>query len=199
MRTQKALSRIGFASLVFSLLSSPSQAFEIQRIKRVKQESAERPIVASRSVADFGSASSRIGFGFATSQNVTGTDTALTLWFGLSGANAIQAYFVIPSTNPFQVMVAGIIKHSVAEAGPAGFHIGGGFGIGGLERSVRAAGNGVVLTVNGVAGFRFPVPGASNILVNLDGGPSFQLFDSDANFEINALSPGLGASVVYLF
>ncbi|MEO5968805.1 MAG: hypothetical protein ABIQ95_02670 [Bdellovibrionia bacterium] len=81
----------------------------------------------------------------------------------------------------------------------AGFHVGGGIGIGNVA-TFNTSNLGFGLNLLG--GFHFEVPGASHVMVSFDGGPSFNLIastPSSTSFQVSAFSPALGASIIYIF
>jgi hypothetical protein len=157
-----------------------------------------------------GSSSFALGFstGFlATSNNVLGTHSLAAL-VGLHNGDMIDLRFSLPSTSPFNFGLGALYKHVINQHGGAGFHIGGGFGIGDVStQAVNGAGNVVstgnfALAFSGIIGFHFELPGVSAVSIHFDGGPSFTLITSSpsqTNFGINPLSGVLGASIFYTF
>jgi hypothetical protein len=59
------------------------------------------------------------------------------------------------------------------------------------------------MNISAIGGFHFELPGISHVMFHLDGGPTFNLVNTSpnttTNFQVGALSPALGASVVYVF
>jgi len=145
----------------------------------------------------------RVGLGFSTVQNsLPGSTAALTGIFDFDRSNMLQAFFSIPSTSPFNIAGVVLYKRTIAESRGAGFHLGGGFGLASVNDGGVAGAN-FAMNVAAVAGFHFELPGVPHVNVHLDGGPSFNLINTSpstyTNFQVGALSPALGASVMYIF
>jgi hypothetical protein len=138
----------------------------------------------------------RFGLGLASVSGLTQTQTAITGWFELDRKNAFQGFIGFGGTSPVQIMGAALFKHLLAESGNAGFHLGGGFGIGATSAAASTA---FGLTVTGVMGVRYSLGENSRTILQFDGGPLFSLVGSSSNFTIGALSANLGASIIYNF
>jgi hypothetical protein len=140
----------------------------------------------------------RWGAGFASVPSLTASSSSLSAWIGLNDDNAIQALFSIPTTSPeFRISFAGLYKHVVVPGQNAGIHIGGGFGLGNIP-SARG-GTDFFMSLGMVAGIRYLLPGATNVMLNLDGGPSIAFGDSTSDFSLGAFSEHLGLGITYLF
>ncbi len=145
----------------------------------------------------------RISVGFSTIQStIPGSSAALTSIYDLTRADALQGFFSIPNTSPFNIGFALFYKRTVAQSRGAGFHIGGGLGLASINgESIQ--GPAFAMTLSALAGFHFELPGISHVNVHLDGGPTFVLINTSpnttTNFQVGALSPALGASIVYIF
>lgn len=131
-----------------------------------------------------------VGGGFAT--------PAFTAVMELSKRNHLQALFAIPATSPFNLGGALFYKRTVKEHRGAGFHLGGGLGVGLLD--TIASGSALGVSLNGLAGFHFTLSGAPAVSIHVDAGPSLSLATTSpattANFQVGALSPLLGLSLV---
>ena len=157
-------------------------------------QAASESIYSSRGAGNF-------GLGFSTIQaTVPGGTSAITATIDLSRVDALQAFFSIPQTSPFNIGAAVLYKRTIAESRGAGFHIGGGLGMGNINTGFGSA---FAMNFSAVGGFHFEMPGIPHISVHLDGGPTFNLITTSpsttTNFQIAALSPALGASILYIF
>ncbi len=133
-------------------------------------------------------------------QDGFGSITGLCKWDRL---DAIQTFLTIPRTSPFNIAASVLYKRTVLESEGAGFHLGGGLGLGSAN---GGTGGNFIMNMSAIAGFHFPVPGASQIMVHIDGGPNFTLYNigsgaastTQTNFQMTPLSPALGLSIVYI-
>lgn len=187
IKNQVAFLILGLITIHLADISSARAATS----RRVASEATEVPSTDSK----------RFGLGFATVQSVIPGSAAGTVtgFFELDKMNSVQAFLSLPSTSPFSFGVAGLYKHTISGNKASGFHIGGGIGIANIATLNSST---LGLGLNLLGGIHFELPGAPQILVNLDGGPSFTLISSSpsqSNFQLAAFSPALGASVVYLF
>lgn len=142
------------------------------------------------------------GLGFSTIQNtLPGGSAAITAILNVDELNTLQGFFYLPATSPFNIGALFLYKRTVTESRGAGFHIGGGLGMANVNDGVSGAS--FALNLNAVAGFHFELPGIPHVMVHLDGGPSLNVVNTSptttTNFQIAALSPALGASVLYVF
>jgi hypothetical protein len=147
------------------------------------------------------SSETHYGLGFSTIQNsLPGGAAALTGIVEFERVNAVQAFFSIPTTTPFNIAGVVLYKRTIVTSKGAGFHLGGGFGLASVNQGYGAS---FLMNLTAVAGFHFEMPGIPHVLVHLDGGPSLNLFNSSpttgTSFQVGALSPALGASVLYVF
>lgn len=131
------------------------------------------------------------GLGVASAGDFTGGTSSLTALLKLSGEDAIQFHFTIPSTSPFQITAGGIYKHVIAESQNAALHLGGGAMLGSLQ-------NDFALSVAGVLGLSFHFSDIPRVQFHLDGGPMVTVLNGDTNFSVGALSSFLGLSVLYM-
>ncbi len=125
-------------------------------------------------------------------------NAALSGMLQLENDDIIQGHLSLPSTDPFNFGVLGMYKHTVAKSGIAGFHIGGSFGIASLKSSA-AAEPAAGFSVGFIGGFHFQLPNLSQILIHLDGGATLNIVGSSSSLEVGALSPAMGASILYAF
>ena len=125
---------------------------------------------------------------------LTAGGTSITALIELTHLDMIQAFVSIPTTlTHFNLDVLGMYKRTILDDGNYGFHVGAGFGLGTFQSDF-------ILNFMGVAGFHFEVPGAPHMKIHLDAGPSLTLINStpsQTSFQIGALSPALGLSVLY--
>jgi hypothetical protein len=168
------------------------------------KHSEESSITYRRSERESGgdSTKSRYGFGFSTySLPIPGTSTAaMSGSIGLDNLNMIQVHLAIPGTSPgFNIGGSVFLKHTCYDVKGAGFHFGAGVGV----ADVNAGGNTgahLELSFSAIGGVHFEVPGTSNLMVYLDGGPTFYLINTDpsrSSFMLAPLSSALGASILY--
>lgn len=132
--------------------------------------------------------------GYSAILRATGADSSGTLLMRLTPVDALQFHLSVPSTSPFQFTVVSQYKRTITQSQNAGFHIGGGLGLGSLRVGVE---NGFALSVNGLAGIHFRLADAPKVQFHVDGGPVLSVIDGDANFTIGALSGLLGLSIIY--
>jgi hypothetical protein len=149
------------------------------------------------------SRATRFAVGFSTiSSTIPGATAAITGVVDFDRYNALQAFFSIPQTSPFNIGGAVLYKRTISESRGAGFHVGGGLGLANVNGG-GLGGAAFALNLSAVGGFHFEMPGISHVMVHLDGGPTFNLINTSpsttTNFQVGALSPALGASVVYIF
>lgn len=172
--------------------------FNFEGISFAREHSSRR--VASDAEVTV-SETKRFGLGFATLQSVIpGSSAGLIAGVvEFDKLNSITLLLSLPTTSPFALGVGGLYKHTVSGSQAAGFHVGGGIGIGNIT-ALNTSYLGFGLNILG--GFHFEVPGAPQVSVSFDGGPSFNLIastPSQTNFQVSAFSPALGASIIYLF
>jgi hypothetical protein len=175
----------------------------IQNAHAAKGKKADADSTDSSSSSEYSSDitswGSHMGLGFSTPSKITGGDGAVTGWVPLSRNWGLQPYFTIPATSPFELVAGAIAKYKIAEnaSHTAGFHIGGGTTLG----DIAGGTNGHVFgwSLDAVAGIHVQMPGASNVMIHLDGGPVFLLVDGNSNFAVDPISTALGLSVIYMF
>ena len=126
--------------------------------------------------------------------------------------DALQLLAGISQTNGgFGFGVGGLYKRTVLGNESAGFHIGGGLGlgtVGGLGAAANGSSTSFAMNIAALAGVHFDVPG-TQVAIHLDGGPVFSLISVSGqngvggttvtNFAMGPLSSILGASAVYQF
>lgn len=188
--------------------SSPLAHAKSSKLKAAKgREVTETPIQYTQSSASVTSIEQgeeiKYAVGFSTVQNaVPGSTAAITGMIQLTPVDTFQAFFTIPSTSPFEIGGAGLYKRTIASSKGAGFHVGGGLGLGSISGKA-AGGNFFSMNLSVIGGFHFELPGIPHVVAHLDGGPAFSLVTTDpsttTNFQVGALSAALGASIVYLF
>lgn len=143
-----------------------------------------------------------LGFGLAVlTENTIQSTSALTGWLGLGNDQALQFYFGLPSTSPFQLGIGAHYKKTIAKDNFVGFHLGGGIGLGSSSNITVTATTPVTgtqtsffINLTGIAGIHFQFPDFQKALFNIDAGPTFQLGSGRSNLSISILS----LSVVYL-
>ena len=144
----------------------------------------------------------RFGLGFSTIGFNGLQNSSFTGVYTMNRDDLLQGFFSIPQTTPFNMGGAVLFKHTLVSSSNAGFHVGGGFGLASINNGGFSGAN-LGLNFALVAGFHFELPGVPHVVVHLDGGPNFSLINtnpnSQTNFSMTALSPALGASVLYLF
>jgi hypothetical protein len=180
-----------------------SSSFAAER--RAKNSSSDT-ISTSSSAAD--KSNFRFGIGAAT-YSPTSASPSLVALFHFDQRNTLQPMFGIAGTSgTFLFSMGAIYRHAMALGNNAGFHIGGSFGVGtasgGSRTATVAAGatpstNHLVITMGGVAGIQYHLPGTDDLVMYLDAGPQFGIDDGDANFAIGPFSAIFGATIVYLF
>ena len=139
-----------------------------------------------------------LGFTSVSYALASGTNlvpSAFAALLEMSGGNALQFSFSIPGTSPFQMMFGAQYKHTLKSSRGAGFHIGGGLGLG-LAR-VTAASNGFALVINPLVGLHSPLYEGSPVSIHVDGGPAFVLVDGNTDFGVGAGSALLGLTFLY--
>ena len=172
---------------------------------------SDRPVESRMSApdrAEHSSGSTTFGLGVSSITAVS-SGGSITGIIAFTPLDLVQVLVSIPSTTgSFQFGVGGIYKRTVAGNQGAGFHIGGGAGLGMV--STAAAQSDFGMNIFGVLGVHY-APGGSNIVFHLDGGPQFNLqkvstgtgaaatSTTNTSFSMNQLSSLLGASVVYMF
>lgn len=175
--------------------------------KHVKTEPTESSIEYSQAGLE-STYSTRSGnkweVGFSTVQNTIPNAGigALTGIYEFDPYNAVQVLFSIQNTSPFNAGGAGVYKRTIAQTRTAGFHVGGGIGmasvkVNGLNTAFFA------MNLSAIVGFHFELPGVPHVAVHLDGGPTLNVINSSpvstTSFQVGALSPALGASILYIF
>lgn len=138
---------------------------------------------------------SDVGIGAAfMSGNVVNSSTSLTGYFGMNQDCVIQPYLTIAGTSPFAFGFGGHYKHTVARHGDAGFHLGGGFGLG--TAATGAANNtDFFVKFNALAGLNFRFRDFNNLVFAVDFGPTLGILDGDADLVLDVTS----VSINYLF
>ena len=143
---------------------------------------------------------------------VGGTGGSLTGIIHLTNVDMIQLLAGITgTTGGFGFGVGGLYKRTVIGNQSAGFHLGGGFGIGtvaGAGGAVNGSSTSFAMSIAAVIGAHFEIPG-TQIALHFDGGPDFTLVSvsgtngigggTTTNFAMGPLSSLLGATVVYAF
>jgi hypothetical protein len=203
MKTSPSLDKLARPLILSALLvACINPAHADTSAKPTKRAPTDTAQTSSTSSSDWRSGSTfapkRYGIGFSTPSKITENTSAVTGWVDICPRWFLQPYVTVPSTSPFQLAGGAIVKYTLIEnnAGTAGFHLGFGPTFGDL-----AQGNGHVFSfsMSGVVGFHVQFPGASNIMLQLDGGPTYALIDGNDNLSVNALSSALGLSVIYIF
>lgn len=141
--------------------------------------------------------SQQLGIGYQSQSFASPIDTAVSVYLKLDTKNAIQGFFSVPTTSPFEFMVGGYFKHTLSESQNAGFHVGGGAGLGVLPSAT--IGTGFAFMLQPIAGVHFNFSDIPHVMFSIDGGPTFSVVDGNANFAIGGISSLLGLSIVYLF
>jgi len=191
------------------LIASP-QAVAREKTKTKIQETSKNTVSMEDPAPN--TAPKKLAVGIASSEQLTKA-TAFTGIMELDSKNLIQAYFAVPSSSPFQFSLAGAYKHTLAEHGSAGLHVGGGLGFGITSKSAAALiGNSLAeafggtgsssatdfyVSFAGIGGIHMPFPGTSNVMIHFDAGPVLHIQSGANDFNIGALSGLLGASIVY--
>jgi hypothetical protein len=198
------------STITFSGIFSTSSEAKEKKLQSKSQQSSE--IHYSQAEASSSHKGARLQLGLSTITNApafsgaTGIKggTSITGLIELSHLDSIQVFFSIPTTNvSFNFDALGMYKRTIFDDGNYGIHVGAGFGLGVLNPAalgLAASTSNVILNFTGVAGFHFEVPGAPQIKIHLDAGPSFTLLTTTPSinsFQIGALSPALGLSVLY--
>jgi hypothetical protein len=169
--------------------SAPNRSRSVYR--GVPQKSTIRYSHAAPEAAD----SSSIAVGISTLQN-----NSLTALFSLSPVDSLQFFFSIPSTYPsFSVGALGVYKRSLVEHGSSGLHVGAGFGVGSVTSTVSGVNlSSFGLSILGLAGVHFEIPGVSHLKIHFDAGPAFAWNSaSGSNLSVGGLSSALGLSLLY--
>lgn len=172
--------------------------------------SDESSITYRRSEPESSSHSERFALGFSTFQSglpagaTYFNGTSLTGIWELDRLNMIQIFFAIPRTSPFNIGGSAFFKHSLVEHQTSGFHVGAGIGMASINGTGGVAGANFAMSFSAIGGFHFELPGVPHVLVHLDGGATYYFVNtspstSTNDFNLNALSPALGASVLYAF
>lgn len=191
--------------------------------EKAKSQPSHTKEEAAESVMTSDSGSSKrgmsFGLGLATTQNLVssatlvlaGSTTALSGLLDIGGGNVVQANVGIGSTSGgFSFGVSGFFKHTLFGGKSAGFHAGGGLGLGtmGSGSSLASVASATAATTSktvfvvglaGLAGVHAMFPGSDDVLLSVDGGPLLTIVDGSANFMMGGLSSALGFSVHYLF
>lgn len=128
---------------------------------------------------------------------------SLTGILQITHLDAIQLFLGIGATSPgFSFGVGGVYKRTLMGGESAGFHLGGGFGLGTLgQASGTGSATDFTMTIPAVVGVHFKVPN-TGVAFHFDGGAAFSLLaatSTDVNFSVGQLSRLMGASVVYEF
>ena len=182
--------------------SNPAEARE-RSAKRISSTN-EHPVqtqMSAPSHSEGGHAGGMtFGLGVSTIEPVSGGNGSLTGILAFTQHDALQLLVSIPGTNGgFRFGAGALYKRTVAGNQGAGFHLGGGFGMG----RVLVAGSGEFeMNILGNLGVHY-APAGSDIVFHLDGGPVFFLqtgaAGSTTSFGIGQYASVLGASVVYMF
>lgn len=188
---------VGILASTSLLLSLTAPAALARSKDTIRSSSAAAAVTRSESSAGSGDAGWSLGFStitYAIGNSAITLPSSLTGLLHMSGGNYLQLNTTIIDTNPFQFMVSGLFKHDLSSRRGAGFHIGGGLGLGVQS---TGGGTGFALAINPLAGFHFPFTDNSPVSVHLDGGPIIYILDGSAAFRMSASSYLLGATLVY--
>ncbi len=199
-----------FLATAVGLAALPAQAREKARA------ATERSIESAMSAPtrSGGGLSFALGLSSITPVPVFGTAAAGASYAPLAGSvtgilqftshDALQMFIGFPGTSgAFAFGGGAVYKRTVAGGEGAGFHVGGGFGLG----TANLAGNTqFALSIMGLAGIHFGV-GGTPVSFHFDAGPSFSMVTvpsvAGANtsnltsFQMGQYSTQLGASIVY--
>lgn len=159
-------------------LGSSSYAEEGRRRKLRRAPQGSSKIV----IQDFG-----IGAIFESERSM-GFSRGVSMTFGAGEKGAIQTYFSIPTTSPFNFGMGGNYKYTLTGMQTMGMHVGGGIGLGSSN-----SGNGgkFFFMFNGIAGIHFALPGTKDVLFHVDAGPSFLINDGAFSFHAEVLQIGV--------
>lgn len=156
--------------------------------------SASQTLHTSKSAPSSGGA--RWGLGVSTATAVTFTNTAFSAIHEFSPSSALHLFLAIERTSPAFVFGTGALyKYNIAGDNRGGFHIGGGLGLGTI---LAGATNVFGISIGGVAGPHFTVPGVDRLLISADAGVGVSIIDGSANFALGGLSTVLGLSIHYM-
>jgi hypothetical protein len=192
-----------------------SHAFQVAHARdksgRKSTHSDENPIVyrqAEPEAAGDSSRGSQYSLGFSTffsgipGNYIPLNTSAFTGTMSLTRNDLLQAFLSIPGTSPFNIGGSLFLKHTLVEHRTSGFHIGGGVGAANINNGSIGGAN-FALSFSGIFGFHFEMPGVPHVVVHLDGGPTYYMINtspsSTNSFQMTALSPALGASILYAF
>ena len=129
-----------------------------------------------------------------------GNSTSITGIMSFTRYDMVHVFFSIPQTSPFNIGAMGLYKRILMESQYGGLHVGGGLGLGVFNTGIEAN---FAMNISAVAGIHFRLPSLPQLEAHLDGGPTFYVVNtspqSSSNFQIAALSPALGLSVLYRF
>jgi hypothetical protein len=200
---------------IFSALLSSTQLISVAEAKEKGSRKStpvqeENPIVYRRSEPEGSAHSQRVALGFSTFQSGLPSGafylngTSLTGIFEFSRTDLVQIFLAIPTTSPFNIGGSAFLKHTLVEHQTSGFHVGAGIGMANINGSGGVSGPNLAMSFSAIGGFHFEMPGVPHVLVHLDGGATFYFVNTSPNnstnsFNLNALSPALGASVLYAF
>ena len=196
------------STLTFSGIFSTSSEAKEKKSHSKSQQSSE--VHYSQAEASSSHKGAQLQLGLSTITNSPASYGAIGIKGGasitglieLSRLDSIQVFFSVPTTNvSFNLDVLGMYKRTILDDGNYGIHVGAGFGLGVITTALQGPStSNVILNFTGVAGFHFEVPGAPQMKIHLDAGPSFTVLTttpSVSSFQIGALSPALGLSVLY--
>jgi hypothetical protein len=180
-----------------------------QKSSRKSATQEEAPIIYRRAETESSGRDERFALGLSTLQiglpAATNffNGTSLTGIWELDRLNLVQVFIAIPQTSPFNIGGSAFLKHSIVQHATSGFHIGAGIGAANLN-DVGVIGPNLAMSFSAIGGFHFEMPGVPHVLVHLDGGATYYFINtspnsSTRNFTLNALSPALGASILYAF
>lgn len=173
---------------------------------KAKKGAASDVVSSSQSASSKGV--DRLGVGLTTISTVPSVGLAsFSGWFDLTSTSSIQAVFGIASTSPFLFGIGGFFRHTVTGGQQTGVHLGGGLSFGTVGSTVTAASilagatsaTNVFINISPLAGFHFTLPGLTNIMASVDGGPVLSIVDGSTTFGMGGLSSALGFSIHYFF
>lgn len=142
-----------------------------------------------------GERASKLGVGLAKSPALTFTTTALTGVMDLDSQTWLQGYIALDSTSPFLFGVSALLKKTLLESGSAGLHVGGGFGLGRINSGTSQD---FAFSIAALGGIHYSLPHASQIKLQVEGGPVFSHRPNSSNFGLGSLSDSLVASILYM-
>ena len=134
----------------------------------------------------------------SNSQLLYHTETSITALFDIGKKAGIQAFLVVPSSDPMTYGLGAQYKYTISGGKSLGFHVGGGLGIGDFAKDRS------FLRIMGVAGLHFKI--RKRILIHADTGLTLTRDDDptggdeDSNqTTITGNSILYGLSIMYMF